>query len=61
MTSAAGPGIMVTSTPACMARRTRLKPGSEMPGVPALVTSATDWPCSSSAMIFSPARSSLCS
>ena len=47
--------------PAATARRTIVKPGSEMPGVPASVTTATDLSSSSKAMIRSPARSSLCS
>ena len=61
ITNAVGPGIIVTSTWAVTALRTRVKPGSEIPGVPAFVTTATDLPSFSSSSMRSPARCSLCS
>jgi hypothetical protein len=60
-TNALAPGIGTTSTPASIARSTIRKLGSEIPGVPASETTATDSPFVKS-LIRSSARSvSLCS
>ena len=48
--TALGPGIGLTRMPASRADRTRCWPGSEMPGVPASDTSATDSPACSRAI-----------
>jgi hypothetical protein len=44
MINPVGPGIMVTGNSSANARRTAIKPGSAIPGVPASVTTATDLP-----------------
>ena len=43
---ALAPGTGVTPTPACQARRTNSKPGSDTSGVPASLMSATESPAS---------------
>ena len=60
-TTALEPGTGTTGTPAARASRTSRKPGSEMPGVPASVTSATDLPSASWRRSCGPRASLLCS
>jgi hypothetical protein len=52
---------MVTATPCAMASRTMVKPGSDIPGVPPSLITATSLPSLSRPMMRFPARSSLCS
>src|SRR5262245_16698566 len=59
--TADGPGTGTTSMPAARASRTSRKPGSEMPGVPASVTRATEAPSASAFKICGPRASLLCS
>ena len=59
--TAEAPGIGTTGTPAARASRTSRKPGSEIPGVPASVTRATDLPSASWRRIWGPRASLLCS
>jgi hypothetical protein len=56
----AGPGSGTIRWPAARTRATSRAPGSEMPGVPASTTSATDSPAASSATTRCAAASSLC-
>ena len=59
--AAAAPGTAETVKPASRVARTRRSPGSEMPGVPASLTSATLFPAVSASINIGPARSALCS
>src|SRR5512145_797123 len=58
--SAEAPGTGTTVTPAALASRTSMKPGSESAGVPASVTRATDRPASSWRSSSGPRRAMLC-
>ena len=59
--TALGPGMLSTRIPAARAAATRVRPGSEMSGVPASETSAIDSPASSRSMSFGVFSRSLCS
>jgi hypothetical protein len=52
---------MVKLIPSSIALLTRVKPGSEIPGVPLSVIRATDFPSLKYDIIFFPDFSSLCS
>ena len=60
-TAALGPGTGTTGRPSARASRTRRKPGSEIPGVPASETRATERPARSASRMRSPFHFSLCS
>eukprot|EP00962_Isochrysis_galbana_P009855 scaffold2735_cov114-Isochrysis_galbana.AAC.3 len=60
-TAAQAPGIGTSGTPAAAQRSASTAPGSEMPGVPASLTTATVAPSVASAIIRALAASALCS
>ena len=59
ISAAEAPGAAVTASPAAVASRTSLKPGSEISGVPASETSATASPAAIRCRIFGRAVSAL--
>ena len=59
-TTEVGPGTMLTSSPASESRETSNVPGSEMPGVPASLTTATVPPSATHACTRSTRAPSLC-
>ncbi len=61
VTAATGPGTADTRKPASSVARTSRSPGSEMPGVPASVTSATSSPATSVSSTSAMRLSSVCS